>query len=283
MFMLQKRIGEFVEGQKAQTFIMALIILNAITLGLETVPEISQTYGDWLHVFDQIVLTIFVLEILAKMFYRNWRFFLNGWNIFDLVIIAIALMPASGALAVLRSLRILRALRLLSVVPSMRRVVQALLSAIPGIGSVGLLILLIFYVSAVISTKVFGPDFPQWFGSIGASMFTLFQVMTLESWAMGIVRPILELFPMAGIFFIPFILITSFTVLNLFIGIIVDAMQSQHMVDQTEMDRQLDTLNIHLDTQMETIHTDTVGLEQRLDGLMSEISDIKQILKGKRS
>jgi len=283
MLIFQKRIGEFVEGQKAQFFIMALIVVNAITLGLETVPSISQAYGNWLHVFDQAVLTVFVLEILAKLLYRNWRFFLDGWNVFDFIIVGIALIPASGALAVLRSLRILRALRLLSVVPSMRRVVLALLTAIPGIGSVGLLILLIFYVGAVISTKVFGPDFSEWFGTIGASMYTLFQIMTLESWSMGIVRPVLELFPMAWTFFIPFILITSFTVLNLFIGIIVDAMQSQHMAEQKEMDMHLGTLDTHLDTQMETFHADKIEFEKRLDVLMTEITEIKQILKDKRS
>ena len=211
------------------------------------------------------MLTVFVIEILGKLAYRNWRFFLNGWNVFDFAIVTIALIPASGPLAVLRSLRILRALRLLSVVPSMRRVVQALLSAIPGIGSVGLLILLIFYVGAVVSTKVFGAAFPEWFGSIGASMYTLFQVMTLESWSMGIVRPVMEVHPLSWIFFIPFILVTSFTVLNLFIGIIVDAMQSQHMAEQKDIDA-------HIDAQTETLHADTVGLEKRLDALMNEVS-----------
>jgi voltage-gated sodium channel len=279
MLQLQNRIGEFLEGQKTQVFITVLIVLNGITLGLETVPSVVQAYGNWLQVFDQTVLVIFVIEILGKLFYRNWRFFLDGWNFFDFIIVGIALVPATGGFAVLRSLRILRALRLLSVVPSMRRVVQALLTAIPGIGSVSLLILLIFYVGAVISTKVFGSDFSEWFGTIGASMYTLFQIMTLESWSMGIVRPVLELFPMAWIFFIPFILITSFTVLNLFIGIMVDAMQSQHVVGQKEIDVHLDVL----DTQIKTSQASKAAIERQLKLLTKEVTEIKLLLKGKNS
>jgi voltage-gated sodium channel len=279
MLQLQNRIGEFLEGQNTQVFITVLIVLNGITLGLETVPSVVQAYGNWLQVFDQTVLVIFVIEILGKLFYRNWRFFLDGWNFFDFIIVGIALVPATGGFAVLRSLRILRALRLLSVVPSMRRVVQALLTAIPGIGSVSLLILLIFYVGAVISTKVFGSDFSEWFGTIGASMYTLFQIMTLESWSMGIVRPVLELFPMAWIFFIPFILITSFTVLNLFIGIMVDAMQSQHVVEQKEIDVHLDVL----DTQVKTSQASKAAIERQLKLLTKEVTEIKLLLKGKNS
>ena len=279
MLQLQNNIGEFLEGQNTQVFITLLIVLNGITLGLETVPSVAQAYGNWLHGFDQTVLVIFVLEILGKLFYRNWRFFLDGWNVFDFIIVGIALVPATGGFAVLRSLRILRALRLLSVVPSMRRVVQALLTAIPGIGSVSLLILLIFYVGAVISTKVFGLAFSEWFGTIGASMYTLFQIMTLESWSMGIVRPVLELFPMAWTFFIPFILITSFTVLNLFIGIMVDAMQSQHVVEQKEIDVHLDIL----DTRIDTSQASKITIERQLKLLMKEVTEIKQILKDNNS
>jgi len=129
---------------------------------------------------------------------------------------------------VLRALRILRVLRLISAVPAMRRVVSGLLGAMPGMASIVLLIALIFFVFAVISTKLFGEAFPEWFGSLGASGYTLFQIMTLESWSMGIVRPVMEVYPYAWILFLPFIILTAFTVLNLFIGVIVDAMQTEH-------------------------------------------------------
>jgi voltage-gated sodium channel len=146
--------------------------------------------------------------------------------VFDFVVVAIALVPASGPLSVLRALRVLRVLRVLTIVPSMRRVVGGLLAAIPGLASIAGVLALIFYVFAVITTNLFGDRFPEWFGSIGHSLYTLFQVMTLESWSMGIVRPVMEVYPYAWAFFIPFILIATFTMLNLFIGIIVNAMQS---------------------------------------------------------
>ena len=225
--MLQK-LGVIVESDLVQKIIIGLILLNALTLGLETNSVLMKEYGQQISFLDNCILSIFVIEIFIKLGYRKLSFFKDGWNIFDFIIIGIALAPATGSLSVLRTLRIFRAMRLLSVVPSMKRVTQALLSAIPGILSVGSIILLIFYVSAVLATNFFGDDFDTWFGNIGRSMFSLFQIMTLESWSMGIVRPVMELFPWAWTFFVPFILVTSFAVLNLFIGIIVDAMQSQN-------------------------------------------------------
>ena len=225
--MLQK-LGVIVESDLVQKIIIGLILLNALTLGLETNSVLMKEYGQQISFLDNCILSIFVIEILIKLGYRKLSFFKDGWNIFDFIIIGIALAPTTGSLSVLRTLRIFRAMRLLSVVPSMKKVTQALLSAIPGILSVGSIILLIFYVSAVLATNFFGGDFDTWFGNIGRSMFSLFQIMTLESWSMGIVRPVMELFPWAWTFFVPFILVTSFAVLNLFIGIIVDAMQSQN-------------------------------------------------------
>ena len=222
-----QRLGVIVESDLVQKIIIGLILLNALTLGLETNSVLMKEYGQQISFLDNCILSIFVIEIFIKLGYRKLSFFKDGWNIFDFIIIGIALAPATGSLSVLRTLRIFRAMRLLSVVPSMKRVTQALLSAIPGILSVGSIILLIFYVSAVLATNFFGDDFDTWFGNIGRSMFSLFQIMTLESWSMGIVRPVMELFPWAWTFFVPFILVTSFAVLNLFIGIIVDAMQSQ--------------------------------------------------------
>ena len=223
-----------VEEKWFQNFIIGVIIFNAILLGLETSKHMSENYGDVLHLLDSICLSIFVVELLMKMAFYRTRFVRSGWNIFDFIIVAIALLPATGQLSVLRSLRILRALRLLSSVPSLRRIINALISAMPGVGSAAMLLSIIFYIFAVMATNVFGPEFPEWFGSLGASMYTLFQIMTLESWSMGIVRPVMESFPYAWIFFIPFILIATFTVLNLFIGIIVDAMATAKEMENAE-------------------------------------------------
>ena len=158
-------------------------------------------------------------------------FFKSGWNIFDFIIVSVTLMPAGDGTSVLRALRIVRAFRLMSAVPSMRLVIQAMLNAIPGMASVIALMSLVFYVGAVMATVLFGDRFEDWFGTIGASLYSLFQIMTLESWSMGIVRPVMEQFPLAWMFFVPFILCTSFAVLNLFIAIIVSAMDD---VQRTE-------------------------------------------------
>lgn len=221
-------LADLVSSQPFERFIIAVILVNAVTLGLETVPWAMDHFGGLLLTIDRLALGIFVVEIALKLVAFGWRFFTRAWNIFDLTIVLISLAPASEGLTVLRAFRILRVLRLMSMLPSMRRVVQALLEAIPGMGSVVALLTLVFYVFAVMATKLFGDTFPDWFGSIGASLYSLFQIMTLESWSMGIVRPVMEVYGLAWLFFVPFILLTTFAVLNLFIAIIVNAMQATH-------------------------------------------------------
>jgi voltage-gated sodium channel len=184
--------------------------------------------GPLVYALDRACLTIFVIEIVLKLIALGPRFFRSGWNLFDFVIVGIALVPAAQGLSVLRALRILRVLRIVSAVPSLRRVVEGLLTALPGMGSVFLLMSIIFYIGAVMATKLFSASFPEWFGSIGASLYTLFQVMTLESWSMGIVRPVLEVYPYAWAFFVPFIMVTTFAVVNLIVGLVVNSMQDAH-------------------------------------------------------
>ena len=258
----RERIGAFVEARSIQNFITILIIFNAITLGLETSTEIRLRFGSLLKVIDLTVLVIFVLEILLKLFAQRFEFFKNGWNIFDFIVVSIAIVPAAGPLYVLRALRILRVLRLISVVPQMRKVVQALAKAIPGLLSIIALISLIFYVSAVLATNLFGNEFEEWFGSIGASMYSLFQIMTLESWSMGIVRPVMKVYPYAWVFFVPFILVTSFAVINLFIGVIVDAMQT-----------------VQEDTN-EVLHEGTLQIEKKLKSVEKELIELRKMIRG---
>lgn len=228
------KLGEFLANPLVERGITVLIVINAITLGLETSKQAMAAIGPVLGVLDTVVLGIFVVEIALRLFVHRLSFFRDPWSVFDFFVVGIALVPATGNLSVLRALRIIRALRLISTIESMRRVVGGLLHAIPGMGTIVALLLLVFYVFSVMATRLFGPLFPQWFGTIGESAYSLFQIMTLESWSMGIVRPVMEQFPWAWAFFVPFILITSFTVLNLFIGVIVDAMQSQHEAEEKE-------------------------------------------------
>ena len=208
------RLGAWVESSRIQRFLIALIVVNAVILGMETSPSLMARWGELLVALDRIILAVFVVEIAIRLVAHGPRFFRDPWSVFDFAVVAIALVPASGPFAVLRALRVLRVLRLLTMVPSMRRVVAGLLSAIPGLGSVFAILMLIFYVASVIATQLFAEKFPDWFGSIGASAYTLFQIMTLESWSMGIARPVMEAFPYAWIFFVLFILIATFTMLE---------------------------------------------------------------------
>lgn len=224
----------FVESRGFNLGITAVIVINALTLGLETSARVVAATGPLLSVLDLAALLVFTVEIALRLWVYRMRFFTGGWNLFDFIIIAVSWIPAAGPFSVLRAMRILRVLRLMSIVPQMRTVVGALFKALPGMGSIVAVLLLVFYVSAVMATQLFGSAFPGWFGSIGASMYSLFQIMTLESWSMGIVRPIMEVYPHAWVFFVPFVIVTSFAVLNLFIALIVNSMQMTQLQDKEE-------------------------------------------------
>jgi voltage-gated sodium channel len=267
---LRLRLGAFLASARVQQFIIGLIVINAVLMGLETSPALMAQYGSTLLAFDRAILVVFVLEIALRLYVHRAAFFRDPWSLFDFAVVGIALIPASGPFAVLRALRVLRVLRMLTMVPSMRRVVGALLSAIPGLSSIALVLLLVFYVFAVIATHLFGADFPDWFGHLGRSLYTLFQIMTLESWSMGIARPVMEVAPFAWIFFIIFILFATFTMLNLFIAIIVNAMQTfnegehQSTVEAVEQVGQSIEHQLHAEVQL----------------LRQEIGELKGLLRG---
>ena len=229
---VRQRLDAWLDTPKVRNFIIAVILFNAVLLGLETSKSAMAAAGGLILTLDRICLAIFVAELVAKLYARGLRFWKSGWNIFDFVIVGISLMPGSGSMSVLRALRILRVLRVVSVAPRLRRVVEGFVTALPGMGSVFLLMALIFYIGAVMATKLFGNSFPDWFGDLGNSAYTLFQVMTLESWSMGIVRPVMEAYPYAWAFFVPFIMMTTFAVVNLLVGLIVNSMQDAHAEEE---------------------------------------------------
>jgi voltage-gated sodium channel len=267
---LPATVQRWIENALVQHVIMFLIVINAIILGLETVPSIMDSYGPPLLLLDHVILGVFVIEILLRIYAHRLGFFRDAWSIFDFIVVGIALVPASGPFAVLRALRVLRVLRILTLVPSMRRVVGALLSSIPGLSSIALVLLLIYYVFAVIATNLFSASFPQWFGSIGESLFSLFQIMTLESWSMGIVRPLMEVHPNAWIFFVVFILIATFTMLNLFIAIIVNAMHTFTEQETQETKHAVSDARDHIEA----------DLHQEMKMLRGEIAELKLLLQG---
>jgi len=265
---LRQQTDRFLNRPLVQGAILALIIINAVLLGLETSASVMAHAGEWVRMADKAILSVFVVEIVARLYVHRLAFFRDPWSVFDFAVVGIALVPASGPFAVLRALRVLRVLRVLTIVPSMRRVVGALLSAIPGLSSIALVLLLVFYVFGVIATHLFGQHFPEWFGHLGRSLYTLFQVMTLESWSMGISRPVMEEVPYAWAFFIVFILFATFTMLNLFIAIIVNAMQTFQEGE-------------HKDT-MQTVEEVGQSIEHELhaevQSLRQEIGELKALL-----
>ena len=279
---LRARVAALVEAPAFQHFVTAVILVNAVTLGLETSAVAMAAAGPALVALDRIALTIFVVEIALKLFAWRGRFFKDGWNLFDFAIVGIALVPAAGPFSVLRALRILRVLRLLSVVPSLRKVIASLIGALPGMGSIIAVLLLVFYVGAVLSTKLFGQSFPDWFGTIGGSMYSLFQIMTLESWSMGIVRPVMEVYPYAWIFFVPFIVLTSFMVLNLFIAIIVNSMQALHEEEhnraQDERDRAAREERAAIERRA---HAEREATAQDVRAMRVELAELRRLLEAR--
>ena len=233
------RIEQFITHHVVQNFLVFLIVVNAAILGIETNHNVMDAWGHELFLLDHTILAIFILEIVLLIAARGFSFFKDAWCMFDFIVVGIALVPASGSLSVLRALRVLRVLRLINKVESMRKVVGGLLSSLPGLGSVFGLILIIFYVASVIATNIFHKDFPDWFGDLSTSAFTLFQVMTLESWADGIARPVMEIFPYSWVFFIFFILIATFIIFNLFIAVIVDSITADKDKDHRDHHHQL--------------------------------------------
>lgn len=255
----RRTLAIWVESRRVQAFVIAAILLNAIVLGMETSPSIMASFSTILITIDKLCLLIFLIELIIKMFCYRLHFFRSGWNIFDFLVVGIALVPGAGIWAVLRSLRVLRVLRLLTAIPSLKKVVAAFIHAIPGLSGVMTVMSIFFYTMGVLATKLFGATHPEWFGTLGASLYTLFQVMTLESWSMGIVRPVMETHPWAFAFFVPFIIIATFTILNLFIGIIVSTMQELSLASEV-----LPHTDPELITILERIDTDLKALRQQI-------------------
>lgn len=239
--------------------VIGLIILNAVTLGLETSPTIMAAYGDILHAIDSLLLKIFVAELLARMAVHRRAFLKDPWSVFDTLVVGIALVPATESLSVLRALRVLRVLRLVTLLPSLRRVVAGLIGAIPGMGSIMLLMGLVFYVFAVMGTKLFAGTSPEQFGSLGMTAYTLFQVMTFDDWSNGVVKPLMEKHPYAIAYFILFILLSAFMMLNLFIGVVVTALDDERAPGEKQL--------LHEPQTLEAVLGELERIRKRLDAM----------------
>jgi voltage-gated sodium channel len=259
-------LRRIVEDPRTDRFVMALIVLNAITLGVETSHTVMDRYGWLLNAIDRVVIAVFVVELAARLIVQRAAFFRDGWNIFDFIVVGISLAPATEAFSVLRALRVLRLLRIITAVPTLRRVVNGLIASLPGMASIFLLILLVYYVAAVMAVNLYGEEFPDLFGTLGRSAFTLFTIMTLEGWVDGVVKPIMQTHPYAWLFFIPFIIGTTFTVLNLFIGVIVGAMQEEHEK----------AAKAELEAERDIIEEETEPLMRAIKELQSEVAALRK-------
>jgi voltage-gated sodium channel len=252
-------LRRFVEKPAFHKTVTVLILFNAVVLGLETYKGVMDLYGSALLMADKALLWIFALELALRLTAYGTRFFRDAWNVFDFVVVAIAFLPTGGAFSVLRAARVLRVLRLITAFPQLRRVVRGLLTAIPGIGSIGAILAIVFYVFSVMATKLFGAAYPEWFGTLHGSLFTLFQIMTLEGWA-DMVRTVQQTHAYAWVFFIIYILLATFTVLNLFIAVVVDAMQKASAADASASEKSQDEA-------LQRIEQELAALHARLDHL----------------
>jgi len=263
---MREQIVTLVQSKKFQNFIIGVILLNGITLGLETYKPFMAEYSHLLHLFDRIVIAIFTIEIGLRIFAYKKEFFKDGWSLFDFFIVLISLFPANSGFEIFRVLRVLRLFRLITVVPQMRKIVLALFSVIPGMATIAGLLGLFFYVFAIMATHLYGENFPQWFGDLGDSFYTLFQIMTLESWSMGIVRPLMETHPYAWLFFIPFIFVVTFIMINLIVAVVVDAMNE--LGSEKKLEEDIQKTQQHLSN-------DIAALRQ-------EIEELKLLLQNKQ-
>ncbi len=219
-------IVERVVGAPAFEFaIIAIIIFNGALLGVGTSPELSLRYGDWIHIGNQIALGIFIVEALLKMTAASPRFFgyfRDGWNIFDFLVIAFALIPATGEYAMIaRLVRLLRVLRLISTIRDLRLIVAALVRSIPSVGHVMMLMSIIVYIYAIMGYHLFHENDPDNWRNLGISLLTLFNVITLEGWT-DVMATAMETHPLAWLYFVSFVIVGTFVVINLFIAIIIN-------------------------------------------------------------
>jgi voltage-gated sodium channel len=265
------KLQKIVDDPHTERVIMAFIIANAVILGMQTYPRMTNAIGPLLEILDRIILAIFVVEITARIIVHRWAFFRDPWSLFDFIVVAIALVPATDNFTVLRALRVLRVLRLVTAVPTLRRVVAGFFASLPGMGAIGFLIGLLYYVFAIIAIRLFGPDNPELFGTLGKSLYTLFTVMTLEGWTNDVAKPVMQNHPWAWIFFVTFIVSTTFMVLNLFIGVVVNAMQTEAMKAEAA----------EREAEREMIHEEAAPILNEIRSLKADVAELRKALAGK--
>ena len=221
-FFLRIRDSKFFTG-----VVIAVIVASAIYAGVSSY-NIPNQYTVLLDYFDYAITIFFLIEILIRIFAEAnhpIRFFKNGWNVFDFIIVVVSLVPVDGASSafVARLLRIIRILRIITVVPAFRHIIESIFKSIPRVSFIALLMFIVIYIWAAIGTLLFGETDPEHWRNIGIAALTLAQVATYDDWA-AIMDVVIDTHPYSWIYFVSFILVTSVVLLNMVIGIIVDVM-----------------------------------------------------------
>ena len=255
---MRKRLQSIVSSNAFQLGILLLIIGNAILLGLQTVDRIEASYGPMLARLDSLIIYIFVVELIMRFAAEPRTYFRSGWNVFDFLIVAVSLFAAHSGLAAIRAFRILRILRVVTVIPRMRTVVSALFESVPGIASAGVVLVLILYIFSVIAATLFGAEHPALFGDVFIAMYTLFTVMTLEGWR-EIADPVGDTHPWSWAFFLTYLLIATFTLLNLFVAIVVRVVEED---SDAQMIQQSDVIL----NEVRALRSEVADLKERLGG-----------------
>jgi voltage-gated sodium channel len=233
---MAKTCMRIADSQRFQTFIFGVIVLNAITLGLGTY-DFGSGVDSALTVLDEVFLGIFVVELairIAAFGRRPQDFFKQGWNVFDFVVIALAFAPGVREnVTLLRLARLLRVVRLVSVMPDLRVLLRAMARSLPPITSLFLLTILLMYIYGMVGWILFHEEDPEQWGNIGQSLLSLFQILTLENWPEYLERG-QEIYPASWIYFVSYVLIASFLVINILIAILINSMEEVHDIEREE-------------------------------------------------
>ena len=249
--------------------IIALILLNAVVLGLETSPELMSRYGETMTLINHLVLAVFVLEAIMKITAVAPRFglyFGDGWNLFDFTIVVLSLIPATGEFAMIARLaRLMRVMRLVSALPELRLIVATLIRSIPGFANVILLLSIIFYIYGVAGYHIFHEHDPVHWRNLGISLLTLFRVLTLEDWT-DVMYTAMQLNPYSWLFFVSFVVVATFVVINLFIAVVInnlEAAKQEQLVQQGE-------------TTLESAQNELRATQESLSKLASQLNNLQQ-------
>lgn len=255
----RQRVKALVESDRFNNIVFIVIVISSIAIGLETY-DLDEKGLSFLNGLDQVFMTVFVLEITLRLYAMRLEFVKDPWCIFDFIVVGVALVPQAGVLAVFRVLRVLRAFRLVSRIPELKLVAESLIYSVRGLTAVAMLLTIVIYVFAVLSTVLFsgsGPEGEEYFGTLGRSLYSLFQVMTLESWSNGIVRLLMEREGWwVGVYFVIFIFMTTFTFLNMFVAIFTNTVVALESDSEDGMHTDVRRLM----TKVDDLHAEVVAL-----------------------